>query len=668
MNNKYLCKFVSNKQEIESNLLPWKFDDHSSNDLSKNRIDNPYNMFKELARKKKLINNSANSANSANLTNATNHFNKSDDKINYMTGTGYIIITNGKKELKIVTPFNIFVLYSTISIIGSVIPNCNMDEIPLKISNYCYWTRLVTYTIDHESIDKQYKQTIKTLTNSAMKIKSEDLKLLSMIQSNNYDYYMKTMNDQIIPLTNYLIEFSNIMNENLYPFIWLKMTFDHVQHQFNLSSELVQGCPIYKIDKFDKKSNDTLIGIVLNITNNQLWIIPIVSINHVLTSSNINDKLTNIFINFELYNNSKNIMLNDDVLESTIDDIQQTIDNSQQTIDDIQQTIDFVDSIEVAETVKIVKINDIQQTINFVDSIEVVKTAETINTIETAEIVKIINTAKIVETTNIVEKLFKSNELYLNHPKITDVYSDKKNIKVNDRLIKIDDLNIDINGCVFVDSLDILIPINTYAWYFPKSKHKINILRNNELIVVEVKSESLKIKIKPYINTVTNHVIKDDVIFCDLNLLMIEYLTSQKITIKSLEYSNYMLNPLDKTISSWMVVDLINKTLHSSLIQQMFEHYNKFELFNIIKINNSKTTNVNVHKHFNKLILADSDNNYFELNFTHSQNMTINASKMSKSNVKYDLSNSINVSNILDIETLIEFDELKVSETSDVLV
>jgi hypothetical protein len=173
----------------------------------------------------------------------------------YQIGT---VIKYDDNTVKIITPFFIQIPYSKCTILNT--------DITLNLISYCYYTRIAIYTVNHDF--KEYINFNSINTNLSL----------------DFNTYIKQIDKTNIEIINTNIIFENIMNENIYPFVWLNGIITNI----DLLDTIIPGLPIY--------SNDIFIGIVYNLNDNIINIIP--NINIIL---NLNNKpLSNIFFDYDL--------------------------------------------------------------------------------------------------------------------------------------------------------------------------------------------------------------------------------------------------------------------------------------------------------------------------------------------------------------------------------
>jgi hypothetical protein len=201
---------------------------------------------------------------------------------------------------------------------------------------------------------------------------------------------------------------------------------------------------------------------------------------------------------------------------------------------------------------------------------------------------------------------------------INQIYSKSKgsdDFEIGDRIYSINNNIIIGDGYIYFEDIGINIPLNTYLWYSLENKFNINIFRRNKQISLKIDTELLDDKIPMNITKDTKYLIKDNIVFCIPNLMMIEWLTQNDIKLCNTLYLQYMNNPYFKPKHNYLLVGLINIKGHPSTIQDIFKPYEEriyntreyLELFTILNINVSKSTNIDKHKSIDKLIICDSN-------------------------------------------------------------
>jgi len=117
--------------------------------------------------------------------------------------------------------------------------------------------------------------------------------------------------------------------------------------------------------------------------------------------------------------------------------------------------------------------------------------------------------------------------------------------------------------------------------------------------------------------------IKDNIIFTKPNLLMIEWLLHNNIIFKNNLYLQYMINPFYKTDQNNLMVGLINIDNHPNCVRNILKSYidniygvtKYMELFTVLIVNVSNSSNIYKHKMINKLIICDSNENELYLDW-----------------------------------------------------
>ena len=202
----------------------------------------------------------------------------------YQVGT----IIKHQKLIKIITPFSVYIPYAKCSILNT--------NTTLALVSYCFFTRIAIYTTSAKNIKKYINSN--QLNTHLDKIENSKITLQLVDRS-------------IIELQDQHISFENILNDNIYTFVWLKASTDKAS-----VDEIIPGMHICL--------NDILIGIIYNIIGDQLYIIPNITILLNLDT----DRLTNIFITINKNNqitktytpmlkiNDKIILINDQPLDT----------------------------------------------------------------------------------------------------------------------------------------------------------------------------------------------------------------------------------------------------------------------------------------------------------------------------------------------------------------
>ena len=196
-------------------------------------------------------------------------------------------------------------------------------------------------------------------------------------------------------------------------------------------------------------------------------------------------------------------------------------------------------------------------------------------------------------------------------------------LKVGDYILSIDNNNINSNCYIYLNCVNIDVPINTYLYYTQTVKHKFTVIRNNKLIEIFVTPQYLLSQINFKINTATTFSIKDNIIFAKPNLLMIEWLTYNNIIVKNSLYLQHMINPFYKTKQHNLMVGLINISQHPESVRDILKPYinniyniDKYiEFFTVLAVNMANSAKIDNHKTINKITICDSHENELNLNW-----------------------------------------------------
>jgi hypothetical protein len=176
---------------------------------------------------------------------------------------------------------------------------------------------------------------------------------------------------------------------------------------------------------------------------------------------------------------------------------------------------------------------------------------------------------------------------------------------------------------VYFSDIKISVPINTYIWYILEDIVNLCVVRNNKLKQLYLISDNVETKISMSIDTKTKYMVKDNIVFCVPNLMMIEWLTHNDIILTNSLYLQFCNNPYFKPKHSYLFVGLLNISNHPTVIQDILKPYESriynprmfMELFTVLNINLSKSTNIDIHKSIDKLIICDSNENELSLNW-----------------------------------------------------
>ena len=612
--NKYLLKFTYYHSDIDKQLLPWK-----SFNIDKSNIDKS----KKLHKNKNttiLFEPTESSSDNENYSpqKYEEKYSSSDDE-NYATTkceeTGStndiatyfeenmsvnprtnprtnprlnndykigLAIKNSDNNIQFVCPFSIYIPYASINLF-----NYENYDIKLKLKTYCYFTRLATFEFnDIESINKDFYNKI---INSAININEMVCDLYDLESKYIYINILENMN--ILTKNNKII-FKNLVNNKIYPFIWIETEFDtdFIQYTYpnltfnepddnlesNLESNLehnsvydrlIEGCPVYLLSEkcnFNmSQNNDTLIGIVYSYNKN-ITIIPIITIIKMLS---MDSKIKNIFFDFEInkkYNNS---------------DVKTSTDN------------------------KILNDDKFTETCNESDDSEYI-----INTHKKKKTLKNKHNSRPNQRKPTLKTLCPII--------LTQTYS-QNNLKIGDHIYSVDNNIITENGYIYFSELMINIPLNTYLWYSSLQKHIFNIYRGGKKYIFDIATELINDNISMNIYESTKYCIKDNIVICYPNLLMVAWLNFNEIRFCNSIYIQYMLNPYLKSENNYLFVKLINKHKHPQKIQKIFKPY-KDRMYNVkkyLEIFTILNVNINKKKSIDKLVICDINENRLSIDW-----------------------------------------------------
>ena len=367
------------------------------------------------------------------------------------------LIIKHQKLIKILTPFFVYIPYAKCSIL-------NTDH-TLSLVSYCYYTRVATYTISNKNVKKYI--------NSNM---------LNMNLNNITNTTLKLANKSIINLQDPDISFENITNDNIYPFIWLKTELNEQYRE-----DIIPGMHVY--------SNNKLIGIIYNIIDNKIYIIPNITLRLNLSIC----KLYNVFIKID------------------------------------------------------------------------------------------------------------ENQI------ITNTYTQQ--LKPNDKIISINNNQLNTESMIYSDEMKLYIPLNTYFWYYSihSSQIKLTIIRNHKQLTLNIKPEQLDKKVSFNTESTTNYKLINNIILAKGNLLMIDWLVYNEIVFCNEMYKNFKINPFNRYRNNYLFMGIIEIEKHPEHIIKTLQSYNKniqkyMDSMDIIQINNKKIFNLNKLDTIMHLVLIDPAN------------------------------------------------------------
>lgn len=535
MTNAYIMQFTYEKQIIDDCLIPW----NNILKLEKNVYDD--NQYKNNNDNNNKLNNKINELNILDTGWITNKIpilkNMNNEIIEkYQVGISIKCPING---IQFVTPFFIHIPYSTCRIFS------NGRSFKLKLNTFCYYTRLVTYIIEYDdswSLD-EWDDIISLFSETNNKINYN----LNENKLNSSHIYINSIDGDELLLSYVDIKFKNIMNQNMYPFIWIECNLANTQYyekkyssanfdesdenNYYLNEKIISGTPIIiKKSQLTASSQEDnygeLLGIIYNCENGVLNIIPSITITNIINGH----VYKNIFIETEKSNNINNNTINGPL---------------------------------------------------------------------------------------IVKQVFSDKDVVQNKNIITTFGQ----INIGDYIISINNNDLNDDGYVYFDIVNIYVPFNTFIYYSNISKHTISLARNNQIITLLIPSQNIINQINFKIDIYTTFCVKDNIIFSLPNLLMIEWLTYNDIIVKNSLYLQYILSPFHKSKYLFLLIGLININQHPQSIKDTIKpyidnvyHVTKYnELFTVLSINGLGTQKINNYKTINKITFCDSSDR--ELNF-----------------------------------------------------
>jgi len=237
MSHKYVLKFSCSSKYIDNQLLPWKKYFKEKTDLS---IEN-----------------------------------QEDEDIYEFVQIGIPI--HKDNNIYFISPFSVLVPYSKIELL-----NIGDTNIELKCTKFCYFTRLALFEFDSISeIDTDIIQEIKDAGYSL------ENPCLNKISTN--ELYVDTIDNDNIVLDNSNVVFKNMVNDKIYPFIWIESDVPDL-----ILDKLIPGSPVYM------KKNNEYIGIVYNV-DEKINIIPKITIIKLLNDNN----LRNLYFKYDICEKEK---------------------------------------------------------------------------------------------------------------------------------------------------------------------------------------------------------------------------------------------------------------------------------------------------------------------------------------------------------------------------
>ena len=242
-----------------------------------------------------------------------------------------------------------------------------------------------------------------------------------------------------------------------------------------------------------------------------------------------------------------------------------------------------------------------------------------------------ISIIKLVQRDNILNNIFINyivNDIKAEYP-ITVIQNHNEKdktinkLEVGDQIYSINDKKINKDGYIFFSEINMYVSLNTYLWYSTILENIVIICRDNKIIRLLIEREVLNEKILLMVEEDTKYKIINNKIFCVLNLMMIEWLTTNDITLRNTVYLQFMREPYLKSKCNYLFVGLVDIDEHPLMIRTLLKPYNinnkngkemeYLDLFTIININGystilTKTTNIDKYRSIDKLTICDSNN------------------------------------------------------------
>lgn len=569
MNCNYVMQFNYSNDYINDCLLPWNKslklekinDKHLNSKIKKTNIDNFTDNFIDNLTCSISDNDSNTKISNSNIydTGWINNRTNIDQSEIILPDEEYqscIVVKCPINIMQFITPFFIHVPYSSCRIFN------NGKSFILKLNSFCYFTRLASYILleeDNKShTKKEWNHEFNQFYINAISIdQNYDLNKINNIEDKPF-FFAKTVDEDIVHLPNIEINFKNILNQNIYPFIWIEANLNNELSDNNsfIDERLVPGTAIFQNQINSVTSYNEFIGIIYNCTDGKINIIPNISIFNIMSGY----QYTNVFFEYDV-NPYYNKIFYDDL-----------------------------------------NINELGNKLNSLSELNRTKK----NQVKKNQF----NKAPII-----VKQIFK-NEININIDK-------NDSLKVGDYIMSINDNDIKQNCYIYLECINIDVPINTYLYYTQISKHKFKIIRNNKLMEIFINTKYLFNQINFKISITTIFSIKDNIIFAKPNLLMIEWLTYNNIIVKNNLYLQYMINPFYKTKQNNLMIGLINIDQHPETVRDMLKPYindiyniDKYiEFFTVLVVNMANSAKIDNHKTINKITICDSNENEINLNW-----------------------------------------------------
>jgi hypothetical protein len=609
--NKYILKFTYNTKDIDKNLLPW----HN------------------------ILNNNRESASSVQAGSAQSGSAQidSDQTIveEYQIGTVYKSKTN---NVEFITPFFIHIPYSECRVL---IDESDI-ELKLVLYKFCYYTRIAVYKFDPTNQTSIESEMMKHIISESKGITSHNYKLNNL----NNKYYINAVDDTNILLRDMKISFKNMMNENIYPHIWLESNIDldevnDENPEQEIYDKIVPGSPVYKLNT-DALDSDTIIGIVHSSENDFVNIIPMISINKI----NSLISYSNIFVDYEINTEYVEIPKKEKQRSSSVYKRSRSNTLASSPYDNITDSLDKlllsntksrattpdsnIRSDETSSDNEEKELNHILQL-----SVQKSQTKRSDSPVSTFVLdIGNITQDSVMGLQGSASSVLglqgsASSVLGMQGPVIIkQTYSRtvRDSLQIGDQIVGINGLTLDAKGYIMMSDIKIAVPFHTYLWYNPASNYIFTLVRGNSVKNIKISSESLVDKISFDIGIQTNYIIIDNVIFCSPNLMMVEWLQNKELIFKNNLYLQHIMNPYYKPKYSSLMVGIINRESQPTNIRETLKPYEPniyqnrkyVEFFTVTNLNSANVSNISnlqTHQYVNRLMVSDSRENELVFNW-----------------------------------------------------
>jgi hypothetical protein len=200
---------------------------------------------------------------------------------------------------------------------------------------------------------------------------------------------------------------------------------------------------------------------------------------------------------------------------------------------------------------------------------------------------------------------------------ISNIHNNKSLLEIGDEILTINDNILNTKRMIYDNKLKIELPLHTYIWYNNKKKYNILIIRNRIAINLIINSEELNKRLSIKIEEKTKEYIIEQLIFCNANILMFEWIIFNNIMPKCKIYLEYKINPYYKMKSNYLLVGIYNLENHPFNVRDKIKkHLNyEYEFGKVLAIPEYKTLNLDNIKSINILIISNSNDEEIELNW-----------------------------------------------------